>query len=333
MKILVIKTSSMGDLVHCLPAVKDIAQHFPDSDIHWLAEESFADIARLASPVSQVVTCAMRRWRRGLFTKKAWREITALRHWIQQQQYDCIIDFQGLIKSAIWCRGLSVECHGYDWSSAREPLASLLYQQGHSVSTELHATERNRLLAAQSLGYELSNASDAPGASDQLIGAVQTQIERKKQVVFLHGTSRLSKELPVSSWQALTQLFHSAGFEVLVPWHSQQEHQQAQAIAGVVGQVLSKMSICDFVPTLASSMLVVAVDTGLAHLACALNTPTITLFFDSDPTLTGVIGDHCLNLTAAEMKPTAGQLLPNIEITDASDAEVIFQRASRLVQL
>ena len=325
MKILVIKTSSLGDLVHCLPAVNDIAQNLPGSEIHWLAEESFADVARLSFPVSKVATCAMRKWRRRLSSKETWREIAALQSWIKQQEYDCIIDFQGLLKSAFWCRGLLAKRHGYDWRSARESLASLFYNQRHTVSKGLHAIERNRLLAAKSFDYEV------PDYLGQLDFAIKDTPVRRKQVVFLHGTSRESKSLAVPRWQALTQKFHSAGFQVLVPWHSRKEYEEAKDIAGLTGKVLDKMSVAELVPILASSMLAVSVDTGLAHLACALKTPTLTIFFDSDPNLTGVIGDGCLNLTAEELSLGKGSVLPNIKTVDTSDAEVVFQCAKALV--
>ena len=162
-RILIVKTSSLGDVIHCLPVVNDIHQHFAniqiDAQIDWVVEESFADIPRMHKGVNKVFTVAMRRWKKQLFNPKTWSEISEFKKLIKQNKYDAVIDCQGLLKSALITKqalttiqGLK---HGYDKNSIREPIASLFYEKTHAISYQQHAVTRNRALCAMSLGYAI----------------------------------------------------------------------------------------------------------------------------------------------------------------------------------
>ena len=144
-RILIIKTSSLGDVIHNLPIISDIKRHYPNVIIDWVVEESFADIPRLHTGVNSVITVAVRRWRKALFERNTWAEMAQFKANIQAQKYDLIIDTQGLIKSSAMSLLANGVTHGYDKQSIREPFASRFYKIKHCVSRRLHAVERNRL--------------------------------------------------------------------------------------------------------------------------------------------------------------------------------------------
>lgn len=190
LKLLIVKTSSLGDVIHNLPIIHDLCTHYPNIQIDWIVEESFADIPRLHPKVNKVITVALRRWRKNLLSKKTWQEIFAFRRSIRQEQYDLVLDTQGLLKSGLIASMSRGEKHGYDKNSIREPLATLFYNIRHSVSRKLHAVSRNRCLAAASLNYQ--SPIDIP---EYGIKALKTPAIKLTQayVIGLHGTSRDSK--------------------------------------------------------------------------------------------------------------------------------------------
>src|SRR6185295_6550775 len=159
-RILFVKTSSLGDVVHNCPAVSDAARAMPGAEIDWVVEEPFARVAKMHASVRRVITVAVRRWRTALWNPTVWSEIADVRRAIGAERYDAVIDTQSLLKSALitsWAQGVR---HGLDAASAREPLAARFYDTRHAVTRELHAVERNRRLAAAALGYAVPATLD-----------------------------------------------------------------------------------------------------------------------------------------------------------------------------
>src|SRR6478736_8150150 len=159
MRILLVKTSSLGDVVHNLPVVSDIRRNFPNARIDWTVDGSLAEIPRMHPGVDAVVPVAPRRWRRSLLSSETWHEIDLARQKLAEHPYDMIIDTQGLIQSAVITRLASGTRVGLDWRSAREPLR-VFYDRTCRVPWDRHAVERNRLLAALALGYRLESKVD-----------------------------------------------------------------------------------------------------------------------------------------------------------------------------
>ncbi len=159
MRILIVKTSSMGDVVHALPAITDIAQAIPGVEIDWLVEKNFAAMPSQHRTVSRVITLQWRKWRKSLRTPETQAAIKAWRADMALHRYDLIIDMQGLLKSAGFACFAQGPRAGYDWHSIREPLASLFYSRKAHVSKDLHAVDRCRQLAAQVLGYAVPNSA------------------------------------------------------------------------------------------------------------------------------------------------------------------------------
>jgi len=225
--ILLIKTSSLGDVVHNLPVVSDICARFPRAHIDWVVEEAYADIAGMHRGVRRVIPVALRRWRANVLRPAHWREFGQFRHALSGMRYDCVIDTQGLIKSALLARAASGTRHGYAAACAREPLAAKFYDVTHVVARDLHAVVRNRRLAALALGYEL------PGTLDYGIAAPAgaAAIEQRPYCVLLHATSRADKLWPETAWVQLGSELARRGYALVLPWGSAFERERSARLA------------------------------------------------------------------------------------------------------
>ncbi|MDZ4099206.1 MAG: lipopolysaccharide heptosyltransferase I [Methylophilaceae bacterium] len=287
-RLLIVKTTSLGDVIHNLPVINDIRTAMPDIAIDWVVEESFADIPRLHAEVANVYTVAVRRWRKHLLTRKTWQEISSLKQQIRSQQYDYVLDTQGLLKSALIAHCSNAPHHGYDRQSAREPIASCFYDVRHQVSKNQHAVTRIRQLGAKALGYPMPDSPPYNGIS---VGISNTIPELPTQyVVSLHGTSRDSKLWPIQCWIELGQHLSNKGLSLVLPWGSQAEYERASFIAGHTSQtvVLPKLALQALASVISNSVAAIGVDTGLMHLAVALKKPSIAIYTDTDPKLTGI---------------------------------------------
>lgn len=298
MRILIIKTSSMGDVIHTLPALTDAGKVFPAVRFDWVVEENFAEIPRWHPLVDRVIPVALRRWRKNLFKKDTWREWQACRETLRATQYDFTIDAQGLLKSAwlVW-QAQGVRC-GLDWQSAREPLASLFYQRKIHVGkmrTE-HAVTRVRKLFSEVLGYPLANDVPDYGIDRQQFNIIEYQ----PYVVFLHGTTWATKHWPEAYWIELAKQINERGVMIKLPWGNDVERERAERIAASCSQaeVLPRMKLAEVANVIAGAKAIVAVDTGLCHLAAALDVPTISLYGPTNPALTGALGKSQFHLAA-----------------------------------
>ena len=314
----------MGDVIHNLPVVNDILQHIPNVQIDWVVEESFADIPTLHPAVQRVIPVAMRRWRKQLFSKATWQEIRAVKETLANSSYDAVIDTQGLLKSAWLAHYANGPLMGYDWQSIREPLASLFYGKRFTISYQQHAVTRNRTLAAMSLDYPVPN--DAPdygiakndASGDRMDIGSQSTLIKGNYIIGLHGTSRDSKLWPVEQWAKLGQALNAQGFALALPWATPAELERAIAISGQVEYctVLPKLSIGAIAGVIAGAVSAVGVDTGLSHLAVALNIPTIAIYTDTNPELTGVMAGRfapAINLGGIGQIPAADEVLQHLK--------------------
>ncbi|OHX22118.1 lipopolysaccharide heptosyltransferase I [Chromobacterium sphagni] len=288
MNVLIVRTSSMGDLIHTWPAITELKTHYPNIRLSWLAEESFADIARLHPQVAEVLTLRWRSWRKRLLRPAAWRELKALKQQLRDTHFDLVLDSQGLLKSAIPARWAAAPLAGLDWHSARESLASLFYDKKHTVSRQLSAIERNRRLFGLSFGYQ-------PQGEPQFgvkAGAKPAWMLSGRYAVLLHATSRVSKEWPEESWVELgIRLASQHDLVTVLPWGSLREKARAERLAARLpaAVVAPKMDLLEAAGLLGHASAVIGVDTGLAHLANALNVPLVAIYTDTDPQQTGVV--------------------------------------------
>jgi heptosyltransferase I len=318
LRLLIVKTSSLGDVIHMLPALTDAARTCPGLVVDWLVEESFATIPAWHPAVRRVIPIAMRRWKKQWTATSTWRQIGAARASLRTEDYDLVVDAQGLLKSALWTRAArGVRC-GYDSASAREPLAAPFYDRRYAVSREMHAIERNRRLLAQAIGYELDElrpdygltglAARLPAPGVLLPG---------RYVVGLHGTSRTDKEWPVGNWKRLAGALADAGRLLVLPWGNEAERQRAEEIAAAVPGtlVLPRLGLDALAVILDRADAVVGVDTGLMHLAAGLGKPGLALYTATRPALTGVVPDRH-SASSMENRESATELAADIVIAD-----------------
>ena len=286
MRVLIVKTSSLGDLIHSFPALTDAARARPDLEFHWLVEEAFHEVPWMHPAVSCTALIALRRWRRAPLAAFQSGEIRALRRRLRRARYDLVIDAQGLLKSALPARWAGAPVAGFDHRSAREPLAAAFYQRRLAVPRRRHAIERLRRLFAQALDYPLP---DTPPD----YGLAPVAGPRRAELIFFHATTWPSKHWPPAFWTELARRAQGAGYRVLWPWGNERERRQArwlQARGG--GEVLPRLSLTELKTRLTEAAGAVGVDTGLAHLAAALGTPAVTLYGPTDPNRTGTLGRH-----------------------------------------
>ena len=308
--ILFIKTSSLGDVIHHMPALTEARKARPDATFTWLVEEAFAPLVRLHPATAHVVPVAWRRWRNSLYTPGTLGEITRSLRAIRAPRYDLIVDSQGLLRSAVIARLAHGRRHGYDAASIREPLAAMFYDVRHSVSRDLHAVERNRILSGMVLGYAPQGAPDFGLDRAALAGA------GKRYAVLLHATARKEKQWPEGSWVALGRTLSRDGIELVLPWGTEPERLRAERIAaGLTGARVPQRATLDAVARLiAGAQFVVGIDTGLLHLAAALGVPLVAIFVGSQPHLTGPVGNGPIAVLGAEgAAPSVEEVTKGVE--------------------
>ena len=313
--ILLIKTSSLGDVVHNLPVVSDIRACFPRARIDWVVEEAYRDIVGMHPGVRRVIPVALRRWRGNVLSPVHWREFGQFRRALSGLRYDCVIDTQGLIKSALLARAASGPRHGYARSSAREPLAAKLYDLTHMVPRDLHAVVRNRRLAALALGYELPAKLDYGIAVPS--GAQPADIrptDSRPYCVLLHATSRADKLWPEPAWERLGIELVRQGYASVLPWGDAAERARSERIARALPQssVPPALGILGMAALLAGAHAVIGVDTGLTHLAAALGRPVVAVYCGTQPGLTGVVAGQdrlVRNLGGTHAAPEVAEVL------------------------
>ncbi len=284
MKVLIVKLSSLGDVIQTTPVVNDLHRCIPNVSIDWVVEESFADLLSRVQGLDRVIPCAQRRWRKTPFaadTRRAWRTFWQT---LQAQSYDAVIDFQGLIKSAYIARRAKLTASGFsvtygnasDLCAYEWPVKWMLKQTVPMEKT-IHAVARYRTLAARALGYEgsgvLSDLASYPFAT--------AAVSERRGVMLAHGTTRPDNEWPFEQWLNLAQKIIAQGDVVYVPQASEREWQFAQRLAEPLGEdvhVLPRLSLAEVCDKMSQCKGVVSVDSGLGHLAVALNLPVVQLF-------------------------------------------------------
>ncbi|MFG3453701.1 lipopolysaccharide heptosyltransferase I [Stutzerimonas stutzeri] len=303
MRVLLIKTSSLGDVIHTLPALTDAQRAIPGIQFDWVVEEGFAEIPAWHPAVVQVIPVAIRRWRRHLLQtlrSGEWRRFKAR---LRETRYDLVIDAQGLLKSAWLTRYVSAPVAGLDRESAREPLASRFYDRRYAIARDQHALERVRQLFAQVLGYTVPETMADYGLDRNQLATSGDQ----PYLLFLHGTTWPSKHWPESYWRELAERMSEFGWSIRLPWGNADEKARAERIAENLSSVsvLPKLNLGGIAKVVAGARACVAVDTGLGHLAAALDVPSISLYGPTLPGRVGAYGRSQVHLCASG--PNAGK--------------------------
>jgi heptosyltransferase-1 len=289
-KILIVKVSSLGDVVHATPVVADILAHAPGSQIDWLVEEGFIDLVRTVKGVRRAIPYSLRRWRKGLLKASTWAEIRQFRRELVAEKYDTVIDFQGLIKTAwtaSWAQGPvtglanRTDGAGFEWP------VRFFYDRRVPIEPRTHVVDRSRQLAAAALGYAppLPLSADIDFGFDE--GAAAAALADYglnlpvPYVVFAHATSRADKQWPDANWSALGQALVRRGASLVLPWGNEAERETSERLArefGGAAFVPPRLSLPAVTGLLGGAAAVVGVDTGVIHIAAALSRPTVELY-------------------------------------------------------
>jgi heptosyltransferase-1 len=286
--ILFIKTSSLGDVIHHMPALTEARRRRPDARFTWVVEEAFAPLVRLHPAIAEVIPIAMRRWRANRFAPSTWLEIFGFVRELRRRAYDEIVDTQGLFfKSGLIGRVARGRRHGYDEASIRDRTAASLYDVHHPVARHLHAITRNRLLTGLALGYIPNGAIDFGLPRGSL-----ARVRAEPYGILLHATARPEKEWPEACWMDLAGTLAAGGRSLLLPWWTNVERARSERIAAglATAEVPDRQPLDRLASLVAGAAFVVGVDTGLLHLAAALGIPLVAIFVGSEPGLTGPVG-------------------------------------------
>ena len=297
MRVLIVKTSSMGDVVHALPAVTDLHRAVPGVQVDWLVEAPFAAIPRLHAGVARVLPLAWRKWRQSLLAPDTRAAMAALRADLRRERYDLVIDLQGLLKSALWGLQARGPLVGYGFNSAKEPAAALFYRRRADVPRQLQAVTRNRRLVAAHLAHLVHLDVAAPASAADFgiaapVGHWTAPVPAGTgTAVLIPCASRPEKLWPEDRWIAVGQRLAGAGLTPVLVWGNADERARAERIAAGCGGVVPPfVSVGDTAAVLGQARQIVGLDTGFSHLAAALGAPTIGIYCDHDPGLAGITG-------------------------------------------
>jgi heptosyltransferase I len=288
LNILIVKLSSLGDVVHTLPAVQDIRRALPRAHIDWVVEPGFAALVARCEGVRRVIPCAMRLWRKHWMrasTRAAWQSFNVE---LGQVQYDAVIDCQGLTKSAIVARCAQLTKTGKRYAlanrtdgSSYEAPTRWLTDVAVSIPARTPAVQRTRLLCAQALGY----AAPQDAARFGLLAPSNRAQAAHKTIAFIHGTSRADKCWSEAHWVQLGKKLDAQGFHVALLHGSEEEEQRSQRIAKALGssaQVWPRMPLDALTDAFAGCAGAIGIDSGLSHIAVALDLPHVQIYnFDT----------------------------------------------------
>lgn len=322
MNILIVRVSSLGDVIHNMPLLADVHRHFPHAQIDWVVEEAYTDLIGLNPHVRTIIPIALRRWRKRIWSPSIRKEIAEFYRRLRSVQYDLVLDTQGLLKTGLVMQmarlapnGRRVGLANATEDSGYEPLSRLFHTMSVPVDLRAHAIERGRAVAAAALGYtandEIEFALQAPAAS-----ALLPWNESDEYAVFFHGTAGADKQWPIDSWREIASALATRGMPVLLPWGNQKERVRAQQIVAQFphAQVLPQMPLMDAIALAQRAALAIGLDTGLTHVAAAYCRPTIELYIASPRWKTeGYWSPHIVNLGDAGVTPSVFEVKSAID--------------------
>lgn len=289
MRVLIVKTTSLGDVIHTLPALTDAKRAYPDIVFDWVVEKPFAEIPTWHPAVDKVIPVAIRQWRKRPLSPDTWKAYGAFKKAVKAHKYDWVIDAQGLIKSAWLAKAAKGKRAGFSKKCAREPLANVFYNQSIDVDPDAHAIQRVRELFAKTLGYELD-----PAINYNLSEVPKRYTFDKPTVLLLHGTTWPTKHWPEKYWRELAEKLNENNIDVKCVWGNPQEKQRAEYICDNLSnaEVMPKLTLSEIASLIQAMSAVVAVDTGLGHMSAALHKPTLSIYGPTNPKLTGTLGEN-----------------------------------------
>lgn len=302
-KILLVKLSSLGDVLHNLPIVWDLRTRLPNAQIDWVVEEGYV---HLLEPllnengfhgIDRIIPFGLRRWKKNLLRLSTWKEFFAFKKQLQEVSYDVVIETQGLLKSALVCflankapNGVVAGLANATEFSGYEPISRYFYNQAVQVPSQCHAVDRSRCVMSSALDWPLIDRISPPqfypkNYVDSLKSTPGKVLEGLKSpyILCFHSTAREAKRWSNENWVALGKDLATAGYQLVFPWGSTVEREISINLASQIpGAIVPEaFSIEEAFAVIAGAELTVGVDTGLTHLAAVLGKPTVEIYCDS----------------------------------------------------
>ena len=316
MKILLVRVSSLGDVLHNLPMVADLLRHHPHATIDWVVEEGYVSLVRLNPHVRKIIPFALRRWRKGLGKPETRAEMKAFWRSLREEAYDLVFDTQGLLKTGVIMGAARVKPGGRkiglangSEGSGYEGISRFFHTESIPLDPRTHAVARGRLVAGAALGYAVDTPPDFGLPAPDAV-ARPDWLPQAGYAVFFHGTARDAKKWAPQNWIALGNAL--APMPVLLPWGSEKERQEAEALAAGIpnARVLPRLSMMDAVIVAQQAALAIGVDTGLTHIAAAFYRPTVEIYADSPKWKTeGNWSPRIVNLGEMGAPPSADDVI------------------------
>lgn len=325
MRILVVKMSSLGDVVHAQPLATDLRRVFPDARIDWVVENAFAPICRLNEAIDGIIPIAWRRWRRKPWAKSNRGEMAGFYRTLTRERYDLALDCQGLIKSAAVMRMARAQVRaGPAWAYAREPVASAAYDRKAVIPRDWHVVRRNRAVGAAGGGYEITWAADFGLQAPAIDSKAATWLPDRRYALLVTGASRPEKLWPEAHWVLTAKRLQQAGLGLVWFWGTEAERTRAERLsqlsaraagdAAMPGVVPPFLAVGDAAGVVARAEVVVGLDTGFTHLGGALGRPTIAIFCDFDAVQCAVTGaSFCASFGGIGQVPAPAEIIDAID--------------------
>ena len=318
MRILIVRVSSLGDVVHNMPVLADIHRQYPDAIIDWVVEESYIGLVRLNKHVNKVIPFALRRWKKNLLSSAVRKEFSLFLNQLRSRSYDYVFDTQGLIKTGLimgfsntTSKGKKIGLAHKTDGSGYEPLSRIFHDKSISVERHIHVVQRGREIVAKALGYTIDTP---PDFGLTVPDEHPDWLPPEPYAVFFHGTSRDSKKWPRQNWIETGQLLQESGYNILLPWGSEREYQEASSLSALLtkSKVLPRLSITEAALLTGKASFIVGVDTGLSHLAAAYDKPTVQIYCNIPRWRTCADwSDNIISLGGVDQVPTL------VEVKDA----------------
>ncbi len=284
MRILIVRVSSLGDVVHNLPVLADIHRHYPNAIIDWVVEEGYAGLIRQNRHVNEVIPFALRRWRKHPFSSSTRADFVTFRKRLKDQAYDWVFDTQGLLKTGIILglsmttpEGRKVGLGNKTDGSGYEPISRFFHDESIKMEKHIHVVQRSREMIARAMGYIINTPPDF----GLTVPTIQyAWMPKQPFALFFHGTSLDSKKWAHQNWLRIGTMLYEKGLKILLPWGNPTEKVEAERLAADLedATVLPQLSITDISTVTGRASFIVGVDTGLSHLAAAYNKPTVQIY-------------------------------------------------------
>ena len=285
MKVLIVRLSAFGDIIHCLPALDDLLRRPEVSEVDWLVDQRYRFVCDILPRQVQVHTVALRGEHP---VRSAWQAVRKLRN----IRFDAVFDLQGLIKSASLARACGSPVYGIDSSHLREKSSSMLTHNVHFHPLEKHVVQQYRRVAAAAftdyrhapnaaMAYRLPHIDLEQSNCSPDAGLLQRIGLSEHAFVVLHAAGGWeTKQLPEHTWQEIGQGLSESGIMPVFSWGNSDEQKTAERLASrsngfALPERLNMSALCAL---LTAARAVVGADTGLLHLAAALKTPTVTFW-------------------------------------------------------